>query len=121
MGPAIAPARYQVGSDVRQAIARAFGPAADALIRQDPSDPDRWLLDLPAANRLALRHAGVPAPRIHVTPLPTGPATPTGYFFSDRAARPCGRHALVARLRGKAGHPFQGSEEDFADHAVADE
>jgi purine-nucleoside/S-methyl-5'-thioadenosine phosphorylase / adenosine deaminase len=147
IGPAIAPARYQVGSDVYQAITRAFGPAADALIRKDPGAPDRWLLDLPAASRLALRRSGVPASQIHATSLPTGPqhpphpphpphspssADPTGltdpadhaghgyYFFSDRTARPCGRHALIARLRGKAGHPFQGSGEDLADHAVAD-
>jgi YfiH family protein len=141
IGPAIAPARYQVGRDVHQAITRAFGPAAAALIRQDPADPDRWLLDLPAANRLALRRAGVPDSHIHVTPLhtgsttTTGPETPTdptrtdsttdhtgpGYFFSDRAVRPCGRHALIARLPARAGRPFQGSDEDFADHAAVGE
>ena len=52
----------------------------------------------------------MPATQIHVTDIPTGPLIPTGaldlpapsdgYFFSDRAARPCGRLALVARLRG---------------------
>jgi len=68
------------------------------------SGPDRWLLDLWAANRHALVEVGVPAPQIYTTTLPTGP-TPTttpagpGYFFSDRSARPCGRLALVARLR----------------------
>jgi polyphenol oxidase len=124
IGPAVAPARYQVGADVYQAVAGAFGPAATAFIRPD-SAPERWLLDLWAANRLALLEAGVPAAQIHVTDLPTGPldlpapaspadsknpsstggsADPTspashGYFFSDRAARPCGRLALVARLR----------------------
>jgi hypothetical protein len=100
---------------------------------QAPDTPDaldRWLLDLWAANRHALVEAGVPAPQIHTTTLPTGPtpatptgpttptspaipatptspasptspATPTGpgYFFSDRTARPCGRLALIARLR----------------------
>ena len=115
VGPAASPARYQVGPDVHQAVARAFGQAAADFLRPD-SLPDRWLLDLWAANRFLLLEAGVPAAQIHVTDLPTGPldlaalaspADPTairnptshGYFFSDRAARPCGRLALVARLR----------------------
>ena len=155
IGPAIAAARYQVGPDVHQAVTQAFGPAAAAFIRPDahpdalpdarpdarpdalpdarpearpdsaPDSPDRWLLDLWAANRHALVEAGVPAPQIHTTSLPTGPTAPTtptdratptdpsippslmepsgpGYFFSDRTARPCGRLALIARLRAPA-------------------
>src|SRR5271166_4038514 len=143
IGPAIAAARYQVGSDVHQAVTQAFGPAA-AFIRPDArpdahpdvrpdahpdSAPDRWLLDLWAANRHALVEAGVPAPQIHTTTLPTrppnppGPTAPTvsaapinsmsvtdptspGYFFSDRSARPCGRLALVARLRTPGQKPM---------------
>ena len=122
IGPAVAPARYQVGPDVHQAVTEAFGPAASAFIRPDAhpdSGPDCWLLDLWAANRHALREAGVPDPQIHTTTLPTGPInTPApvnpaaltspaypardGYFFSDRSARPCGRLALIARLRAPA-------------------
>ena len=118
IGPAIAAARYQVGPDVHQAVTQAFGPAA-TCIRPDPSAASHWLLDLWAANRHALVRAGVPAPQIHTTPLPTGPintpapenpaalTTPAppardGYFFSDRSARPCGRLALIARLRAPA-------------------
>jgi polyphenol oxidase len=101
VGPAASPARYQVGADVHQAVTAAFGPAAAGFIRPD-SVPDRWLLDLWAANRFLLMEAGVPAAQIHVTDLPTGPTgTSHGYFFSDRAARPCGRLALVARLRNR--------------------
>ncbi len=128
IGPAIAPARYQVGPDVHQAVTQAFGSAAAAVMRPD-SVPARWHLDLWAANRLALRRAGVPDHQIHVTTLPTGPIapiTPTGpitptvpagppspavpthpgHFFSDRSARPCGRLALVARLRPPARAPM---------------
>ncbi len=101
LGPAIAGDRYQVGPDVHEAVVASFGPAAAAFLtpdrRPDPhrgAPPDRWLLDLTAANRHALRAAGVPDARIHASPVPTG----TGDFFSDRAARPCGRLALVARL-----------------------
>jgi hypothetical protein len=133
LGPAAAPASYQVGPDVHHAVTQAFGPASAAFIRPDPAMPGRCLLDLWTANRHALREAGLPACQIHITNLPTGPlnlpadpldlptgpldlttaATPSdpsnlanpadptrrGYFFSDRAARPCGRLALVARLR----------------------
>ncbi len=147
IGPAIAAARYQVGADVHQAVTQAFGPAA-AFIRPDAnpdahpdarpdahpdarpdSGPNRWLLDLWAANRHALVEAGVPAPQIHTTTLPTGPLDPAGptaptvsaapinsmsvtdptspgYFFSDRSARPCGRLALVARLRAPGQKPM---------------
>ena len=131
IGPAIAPARYQVGPDVHQAVTQAFGSAASAVMCPD-SVPDRWRLDLWAANRLALREAGVPGPQIHVTTLSTGPTAPTapadltgpitptnpvgpsspavpthpGHFFSDRSARPCGRLALVARLRVPARVPM---------------
>ena len=97
IGPAIGADRYQVGPDVHEAVSRSFGPAAPGFIRPDPSVPGRWLLDLPSANRHALRATGVPGPHIHATDLVTGPAS--GHFFSDRTARPCGRLALVARLR----------------------
>jgi purine-nucleoside/S-methyl-5'-thioadenosine phosphorylase / adenosine deaminase len=115
VGPAVAPNRYQVGADVHQAVTQAFGSAAAAFLRPD-SVADHWLLDMWAANRFVLREAGIPAAHIYVTDLPTGPAhhsdltapadpaspvdpTSRGYFFSDRAVRPCGRLALVARLR----------------------
>ena len=94
IGPAIAAARYQVGADVHQAVIQAFGPAAAAFMRPDarpdahpdarpdarpdsaPESPDRWLLDLWGANRHALVEAGVPAPQIYTTTLPTGPLDP---------------------------------------------
>ena len=93
VGPAIDPARYQVGPDVHA----AFGADTALVMRPDPATalPDpRWLLDLWTANRLVLTEAGLREENVHVTDIPTGPA-----FFSDRAERPCGRLALVARLR----------------------
>jgi YfiH family protein len=97
IGPAVGADRYQVGPDVHEPVTRSFGPAAAEFIRPDPSTPGRWLLDLVSANRHALRRAGVPGARIHAAGIPTGPVP--GQFFSDRTARPCGRLALVARLR----------------------
>jgi YfiH family protein len=109
IGPAASPARYQVGPDVRQAVTEAFGAAAADFLYPDHTR-DRWLFDLWEANRLILHEAGVPATQIHVTDIPTGPLDPPApldlpapsdaCFFSDRAARPCGRLALVARLPG---------------------
>jgi YfiH family protein len=94
VGPAIAPDRYQVGPEVAQAAKQAFGASANSVIQ--PDGTGRWLFDLWAANRHVLREAGVPDDQIYVTDIPTG----DGRFFSDRAERPCGRLALVARLRG---------------------
>jgi hypothetical protein len=90
IGPAIAADRYQVGPEVRDAAEQAFGPRPPVR----PDGTGRWLFDLPAANRVVLRDAGVPDDQIHTTAEVTG----TGAFFSDRTARPCGRHALVGRL-----------------------
>ena len=93
IGPAIGAERYQVGAEVASAVEGAFGGEAGTVMR--PDGTGRWLLDLPAANRLVLRDAGLPDGNVHVTPYVTG----DGRFFSDRAVRPCGRLALVARLR----------------------
>jgi polyphenol oxidase len=93
IGPAIGADRYQVGAEVAAAVDGEFGGEAQGVIR--PDGTGCWLLDLPAANRLVLREAGLPDANVHVTPYVTG----DGRFFSDRAVRPCGRLALVARLR----------------------
>jgi YfiH family protein len=105
VGPAIDPARYQVGADVYAAFSdeAAFGADAESVLRPDPAatpaDP-RWLLDLWTANRLVLTEAGLREENVHVTVIPTGPRPAPGpAFFSDRAERPCGRLALIARLR----------------------
>jgi YfiH family protein len=133
LGPAADPARYQVGPDVHHAVTQAFAPAgtgpaagtgaAETLLHPDPAAPGRWLLDLWSANRHVLLEAGLQDSRIHTTDLPTGPllpatpvtsASPTGpttpgYFFSDRAVRPCGRLALVTRLRPPGQPPKTGT------------
>ena len=101
IGPAIAADRYQVGGEVAQAARDAFGASgvagtAEAVVR--PDGTGRWLFDLPAANRRVLRESGLRDENIHATEYVTG----TGVFFSDRSARPCGRLALVARLRTRS-------------------
>jgi polyphenol oxidase len=91
LGPAIAPDRYQVGDEVAQAARDSFGERASLVLR--PDGTGRWLFDLWAANRLVLTEAGVPGRNIYLAGAPTG-----AEFFSDRAARPCGRFAAIARL-----------------------
>jgi YfiH family protein len=98
LGPAIAPDSYQVGDEVKAAADDCFGGDAVGIVVPDGSG--RWLFDLWAANRRILREAGVPDDQINVAALPTGPGA--GAFFSDRAARPCGRFAAVARLKPQA-------------------
>jgi YfiH family protein len=137
LGPAADPARYQVGPDVHQAFppaaetshAAETSPAAETFLRPDPAAPGRWLLDLWSANRHVLLESGLQDSHIHTTTLPTGPLASTtpvtstdptgtaihtdpttpGHFFSDRAARPCGRLALVARLRAPGQPPMTGT------------
>lgn len=93
IGPAIPADRYQVGDDVVEAATRAFGARASELVT--PDGTGRWRFDSWRANVLALEEAGVARARVHVAGVGTG-----GAFFSDRAVRPCGRFAAIARLVG---------------------
>ncbi len=94
IGPAIPPGRYQVGDEVAAAARESLGSQAQEVIR--PDGTGKWLFDLWTANRLLLQEAGVPERNIQLAAVPTG--SDPGLFFSDRAARPCGRFAAVARL-----------------------
>jgi len=89
LGPCISPASYQVGPEV----AAEFRDVPDALT----SDvEDRWRLDLRRVAVHQLTTRGVRDDAIYVTRELTDGG---GRFFSDRAARPSGRFALVARRR----------------------
>jgi hypothetical protein len=104
IGPAVDPETYQVGTEVADAAAECFGGDTDGVLRrQDNGNSEtngsaKYLFNLWEANRRILLGAGVRADRIHVAGVPTGG---TGPFFSDRAARPCGRNALLVRLRAR--------------------
>jgi len=95
IGPAIGPDRYQVGEDVAAAARECFGERAPLVLR--PDGTGRWLFDLWSANRVLLREAGLADRNIHVAAVPTGTE-----FFSNRAARPCGRFGVIARLRARS-------------------
>ena len=91
LGPAVPPERYQVGADVAEAARACFGDRTDAVLAPDATGA--WRFDLWTANRLLLEDSGVR--QIAEDRSPTGPGTP---YFSDRAERPCGRFAVLARL-----------------------
>ncbi len=93
IGPSISPARYQVGAEVADAAKAAFGPRASAVIR--PDGTGAWTFDLWTANLIQLTEAGVPAARVEIAGLDTGPGTP---FFSHRSEAPTGRFAALARI-----------------------
>lgn len=96
LGPAVHPDRYQVSDEVQGALADAVHPAALDRAVARPDDPGHWLVDLIAANRQQLVAGGVRADHI----VDCGATTADEDFFSDRARRPCGRFALLARLVG---------------------
>jgi YfiH family protein len=87
MGPSISQERYQVGPDVAQYFSRVEG----ALIADGG---DRSRLDLRLVATRQLLDAGVDDDRIERSRDVTDGGE---VFFSDRAQRPCGRFAIVAR------------------------
>jgi len=73
------------------------GADVDRVLLPDDTDDadDRWRFDLWTGNELLLWAAGIPAEHVsRAAALPTG----GDRFFSDRAVRPCGRFAAIARL-----------------------
>jgi polyphenol oxidase len=91
IGPAIGAASYEIGATEASEVAAVFGPEL-----LTPSRPGHDMFDLTAAIRRQLREAGVLPANVH--DLATDTRTSTDDFFSDRAARPCGRFAAIARL-----------------------
>jgi YfiH family protein len=89
VGPAVSPDTDEVADALRDAVGSGEGVLS-------PSGDGGWLADLCEANRRSLVGAGVAPDRISLAEMATGEPGP---FFSDRAARPCGRFGLLARLR----------------------
>lgn len=91
LGPCIGADSYEVGpaevADVRDAF-----PGLDVL---RPTRRGHACLDLVAVLRRQLADTGVPTSGVEVMAVDT--LASTDDFFSDRAARPCGRFAAVVR------------------------
>lgn len=94
IGPAIGPASYEIGSREVSEVMSAFAAEGSNLLA--PTRPGHATFNLGAALRLQLRDCGVTGANVHDMSIDT--RTSTGTFFSDRAARPCGRFAGVALL-----------------------
>jgi YfiH family protein len=96
IGPAIGPESYEIGEADGAQVTAAFGDpgAAAGLLR--PTRPGHCTFDLVAALRIQLRDAGVNDTNVH--PMGVDTRASTADFFSDRAARPCGRFMAVAML-----------------------
>ena len=95
IGPAIGAASYEIAATEAAAVAAAFGPDAKKLLIENR--PGHARFDLRGAIRGQLDAAGVAAGNVHDLAVDT--RTSTDDFFSDRAARPCGRFAALAVLR----------------------
>jgi len=87
VGPCISADVYQVGPEVAQHFADVPGAVTEDV-------DDRSRLDLRSVCVAQLTRLGVPAGHVDVSTLVTDHGEA---FFSDRAERPCGRFALVAR------------------------
>lgn len=94
IGPCIGAASYEIGPAEAAAVSAAFPGAAGRLLT--PTRPEHATFDLLSALLLQARAAGVPDEHVH--PMGIDTKRSTGDFFSDRAARPCGRFAAVAVL-----------------------
>jgi YfiH family protein len=94
MGPAVAPDRYPVGVDVVEGLTEAVHPTPLDPGVARPDGEARWRVDLVEANRQQLRLAGLSPSLV----FDCGTSTSSPDYFSDRAARPCGRFALLAQL-----------------------
>jgi YfiH family protein len=93
IGPSIGAQSYEIGDAEAAEITAAFGDAG--LLT--PTRPGHSTFDVAGALRIQLRKAGVGEDQVHDMGIDT--RTSTGEFFSDRAARPCGRFAAIAILR----------------------
>jgi YfiH family protein len=92
IGPAIGARSYEIGDAQAAEVTAVFGDAG--LLK--PTGPGHCTFDVIGGLRIQLRQAGVKDANIHDMAIDT--RTATDEFFSDRAARPCGRFMAVALL-----------------------
>lgn len=94
LGPAIGPNRFEVGEEVRSAFCNQDAAAASAFVGVT-GHPEKYLADLYALARLALRSVGVTA----VTGGDQCTVSQPHDYFSFRRDHRCGRMASMIWLR----------------------
>jgi polyphenol oxidase len=97
IGPTIGAASYEIGDTQATEVTAAFGDAG--LLA--PTRAGHFTLDVVGGLRIQLRAAGVKDAKVHEMAIDTRKSTDA--FFSDRAARPCGRFMIAAVLPSGAG------------------
>jgi len=101
IGPAIGPCCYEVAEEVASAVTQACGVPLDTLFGRSAA---ARTLDLPGANRLQLRRAGLRESAIHIAPWCT--ACRADFLFSYRqAAGPTGRLMACIGWAGESAAP----------------
>lgn len=93
LGPCIGAGAYEIDGSALAEVRAALG---DGFL--EPSVPGRACFDLQGAVLRRLHDAGVRPERTEVMSVTTDGSPEE--LYSDRAARPCGRFALIAGLRG---------------------
>jgi polyphenol oxidase len=88
VGPSIGPCCYEVDAPVRRAM-EALGPGQSAFLA--PAGPERWRLDLAAANRSQLLERGLSPRRVFLSGACTS-CEAERYFSHRRDAGKTGRH-----------------------------
>jgi polyphenol oxidase len=92
IGPAIGPDSYEIGEAQGAQVTEVFGDVG--LLK--PTRPGHASMDVAGGLRIQLREAGLKEANVHAMDIDT--LTSTGDFFSDRAARPCGRFMAAVVL-----------------------
>ena len=99
VGPAIGQCCYEVGGDVREAMARAFGEADASRWFMASRASGKWMFDMWASARAQLEIAGVPASQIFAAGLCTA-SHPNAFCSYRRDGPPAGRIAAAIRSAG---------------------
>lgn len=87
IGPSICAACYEVGEDVAQKFADTYKEDADKVLKlkKETAMEKKYYLNLHAANRINMLHAGIPQKNVHVTDICT--CCNPELLFSHRASK----------------------------------
>jgi YfiH family protein len=98
IGPSIAAADYEVGSEVIEAAKRSYGEDSERIMCSSGKD-GKAMFDLWEANALDLTRAGVPRARIEVAGISTAAALDRFYSHRLEGRPQTGRFIAAAMLR----------------------